>query len=35
VLAHVPADMVAKGLKANEWASKVAAVMGGKGGGKV
>jgi len=34
VLAHVSADHVAKGLKGNEWASKVAAVMGGKGGGK-
>lgn len=34
VLAQVPADMVGKGLKANEWASKVAQVLGGKGGGK-
>jgi len=34
VIAHVPASLVAKGLKANDWASKVAAVVGGKGGGK-
>eukprot|EP00026_Physarum_polycephalum_P001938 Phypoly_transcript_01941.p1 GENE.Phypoly_transcript_01941~~Phypoly_transcript_01941.p1 ORF type:complete len:985 (+),score=238.71 Phypoly_transcript_01941:3-2957(+) len=34
VIAHVPASLVAKGLKANEWASKTAAVVGGKGGGK-
>lgn len=34
VIAHVPASLVAKGLKANEWASKAAAVVGGKGGGK-
>jgi len=34
VTAHVPASLVAKGLKANEWASKTAAVVGGKGGGK-
>jgi len=34
VLAHVPAEYVQKGLKADEWARKVAAVVGGKGGGK-
>ena len=35
VIAHVPSSLVAKGLKANEWASKTAGVVGGKGGGKV
>jgi hypothetical protein len=35
VIAHVPASLIAKGLKANEWASKTASVVGGKGGGKV
>jgi len=34
VIAHVPASLVAKGLKANEWAGKTAQVVGGKGGGK-
>lgn len=34
VIAHVPAALVAKGLKANEWASKTAGAVGGKGGGK-
>lgn len=34
VIAHVPASLVAKGLKANDWASKTAQVVGGKGGGK-
>lgn len=34
VIAHVPASLNAKGLKANEWASAVAGIVGGKGGGK-
>jgi len=34
VIAHVPSSLVAKGLKANEWASKTVAIVGGKGGGK-
>lgn len=35
VNALVPASLIAKGLKANEWASATAVVVGGKGGGKV
>lgn len=35
VIAHVPASLIAKGLKANEWANKVSTVVGGRGGGKV
>jgi len=34
VIAHVPSSFVQKGFKANDWASKTAAVVGGKGGGK-
>jgi len=34
VVANVPSVLVQKGLKANEWASKAAVAMGGKGGGK-
>ncbi|MCC7147088.1 MAG: alanine--tRNA ligase [Phycisphaeraceae bacterium] len=33
-LASVPADLVAKGLKAGDWVREVAAVTGGKGGGR-
>lgn len=34
VNALVPASLIAKGLKANEWASATAVIVGGKGGGK-
>jgi len=33
MIATVPASLIAKGLKANEWVSGVASVLGGKGGG--
>tara|TARA_R110002050_G_scaffold86807_3_gene184215 strand:+ start:790 stop:1161 length:372 start_codon:yes stop_codon:yes gene_type:complete len=34
VVAHAPADALAKGLKANDWAKEAAVAVGGKGGGR-